>query len=374
MFENDLLSFNGTPRRRPPHDRGSRAATPSPSSRSAISRACRPPCASARLPAPSASSTSCRSWLRSPDGLLQRLARQPGRHRPRRRRPARAGRARRQPRPAGRLRGAGLGPAHQRLPRRLGGGAPRRPSRRRPGARYLPHPGARHRSLRHPRHPARPHLPGPGRRRAAGSTWTTCRGAGTSAIFPARATFRSIDFMDALPPPASTGCSRWRSSTTSSARARRAGRDRRPSLAASILLDQLRARSGQVVAGLTPMPARAKCLGVEFIEFAIDDSAAVAFEQMLLGSGLSPGRPAHLQAGHAMVSGRHQHRGQHREGRLRPLLQHHARHVGLRARPARRRCRCHARSRPAPARPAVPPGRRAGRAGDSRRCAAWAAA
>ena len=51
------------------------------------------------------------------------------------------------------------------------------------------------------------------------------------------------------------------------------------------LLDRLHARSGQVVAGLTPMPARAKCLGVEFIEFAIDDQAAVAFEHMLLGLG-----------------------------------------------------------------------------------------
>ena len=33
------------------------------------------------------------------------------------------------------------------------------------------------------------------------------------------------------------------------------------------------------------MPARAKCLGVEFIEFAMDDQAAAAFEHMLLGLG-----------------------------------------------------------------------------------------
>ena len=122
-----------------------------------------------------------------------------GRHRPRRRRPARAGRARRQARPAHRLRGAGLGPPHQRLPRRLGGGAPRRPSRGRAGARHLPHPGARHRPLRHPRHPAATAsswCSSPTRRCCR---WTTCRGAGTSATSPARATCRSLDFMEALP-------------------------------------------------------------------------------------------------------------------------------------------------------------------------------
>ena len=37
------------------------------------------------------------------------------------------------------LRGAGLGPPYQRLPRRLGGGAPRRPSGDRAHARQLPH-------------------------------------------------------------------------------------------------------------------------------------------------------------------------------------------------------------------------------------------
>ncbi|CAN5896498.1 sugar phosphate isomerase/epimerase and 4-hydroxyphenylpyruvate domain-containing protein [soil metagenome] len=49
------------------------------------------------------------------------------------------------------------------------------------------------------------------------------------------------------------------------------------------LLDRLRRRSGKAVPGL---PARARCLGVEFLEFALDDQAAVGFEQLLMGLGL----------------------------------------------------------------------------------------
>ena len=89
------------------------------------------------------------------------------RHRPRRGRSPRAWRARRQARPARRLRGAGLGPPHQRLPRRLGG---------RCAAPTIPAIGlvldsfhilARKTDLgADPRHPARPHLPGAARRRA----------------------------------------------------------------------------------------------------------------------------------------------------------------------------------------------------------------
>ena len=160
--------------------------------------------------------------LRSPDDLQQRLARIAGRHRPRRRRPARAGRARRQARHAHRLRGAGLGPAHQRLPRLLGGGAARRPSRRRPGARHLPHPGARHRSQRHPRHPRRPHLPGAARRRAAAADGLPLvEPALPQFPRPGRAAGRSTSWKRWRRPATTARC-RWRSSTTSSAPARRA--------------------------------------------------------------------------------------------------------------------------------------------------------
>ena len=51
------------------------------------------------------------------------------------------------------------------------------------------------------------------------------------------------------------------------------------------LLDRLRARSGQPMAGLPAMPPRARCLGVEFVEFALDDRAAPGFERLLAGLG-----------------------------------------------------------------------------------------
>ncbi|MGC5124290.1 4-hydroxyphenylpyruvate dioxygenase, partial [Escherichia coli] len=43
------------------------------------------------------------------------------------------------------------------------------------------------------------------------------------------------------------------------------------------MLDRLRQRSGKPIAELPPLPARSKCLGVEFIEFAMDDQAAASF-------------------------------------------------------------------------------------------------
>ena len=51
------------------------------------------------------------------------------------------------------------------------------------------------------------------------------------------------------------------------------------------LLDEL-ARTGKPAAGALPaMPPKAKCLGAEFIEFAIDETSAVAFEALLAGLG-----------------------------------------------------------------------------------------
>ena len=64
------------------------------------------------------------------------------------------------------LRGACVGPPHQRLPRCLGSGAPGGPSGGRTGARHLPHPRAQDRSERHPRDPARSDFPGADGRRA----------------------------------------------------------------------------------------------------------------------------------------------------------------------------------------------------------------
>jgi 4-hydroxyphenylpyruvate dioxygenase len=51
------------------------------------------------------------------------------------------------------------------------------------------------------------------------------------------------------------------------------------------LLDRLRARTKVPVAGLPELPERARCLGVEFVEFAVDEAAAVRLERMLAGLG-----------------------------------------------------------------------------------------
>lgn len=50
-------------------------------------------------------------------------------------------------------------------------------------------------------------------------------------------------------------------------------------------LDRLRQRLPKPAASLPVLPPRAKCLGVEFIEFAMDDAAAVDFECLLAGLG-----------------------------------------------------------------------------------------
>jgi len=50
-------------------------------------------------------------------------------------------------------------------------------------------------------------------------------------------------------------------------------------------LDRLRQRLPKPSASLPVLPSRPKCLGVEFIEFAMDDNAAIEFERLLTGLG-----------------------------------------------------------------------------------------
>ena len=62
------------------------------------------------------------------------------------------------------------------------------------------------------------------------------------------------------------------------------------------LLDRLRARGPAARCRLPPMPPRAQCLGVEFIEFAVDEAAPQRFEGLCWGlasaapAGTSPRR------------------------------------------------------------------------------------
>jgi 4-hydroxyphenylpyruvate dioxygenase len=51
------------------------------------------------------------------------------------------------------------------------------------------------------------------------------------------------------------------------------------------LLDRLRDRARHPIAELPALPPRARCLGVEFLEFAMDDQAASGFERTLSGLG-----------------------------------------------------------------------------------------
>lgn len=53
------------------------------------------------------------------------------------------------------------------------------------------------------------------------------------------------------------------------------------------LLDQLRERAPGLPASLAGLPPRSKCLGTEFIEFAIDERSAIAFEKVLRGLGFA---------------------------------------------------------------------------------------
>ena len=110
-------------------------------------------------------------------GLLQRLARRRRRRRARRRAAAPARRAGRRTRHPDRLRGAGLGPARQRVPARLADRPDGRPPQPRHLPGQLPHPVARLRPDRHRGDPRREDLLPPARRRPAA-------GHGRAAVEP----------------------------------------------------------------------------------------------------------------------------------------------------------------------------------------------
>jgi 4-hydroxyphenylpyruvate dioxygenase len=51
------------------------------------------------------------------------------------------------------------------------------------------------------------------------------------------------------------------------------------------LMDQMRGRAGTLAKSLPAIPPRAKCLGVEFLEFTADDPAAIEFGRLFAGMG-----------------------------------------------------------------------------------------
>ncbi len=344
IFENDLLSFNGTPRDARRHDRrrGPETVTfqpfrdfegmPEPAARKGL-RARR---AQVRRHGG--------ARLRSADGLQQCLAGLARRHRSRRRRLSRARRAGRAPRHARRLRGAVLGAAYPRLPRRLGGGAAGRPPGARPRARLLPRACARHRPRRHPGDSAGPHLPGADGRRAEAGDGLSSAGAGTTAAFPARATCRSPISCARCTQTGFDGLlsleifnDRFRAGS-----ARSVAVDGQRSLI--VMLDELRQQTGRKLPGrCRPCRQRRAAPASSSSNSRPTTRARVALEQTLGRARLPQGRAASLEGRDAMAAGRHQHRRQRRERGLRALVQHRARSVRLRAGAARRR-RASARS------------------------------
>ncbi len=98
------------------------------------------------------------------------------------------------------------------------------------------------------------------------------------------------------------------------------------------LMDQVREKTGKAVPGFPAMPPRSKCLGIEFIEFAVDDRTADELAHVLRPGSVSS-MPAstsrrRCRAGRKATSICHQQG----KGRLRPFALHHARAVGLRHR------------------------------------------
>ena len=184
--------------------------------------------------------------LRPPDDLQQRVAREPGRHRPRRGRPA-ASSASAPPRRGLRVAFEALAWGRHINDYRDAWEAVRRADHPAVGLVLDSfHILARNTDLgADARHPGRPDLPGAARRRAAARTWTTCPGAATSATSPARATCRC-----------STSWRRWRRRATTGALSLEIFNDQfRAGSARSVavdgqrslrfLLDQLAARPGQ---------------------------------------------------------------------------------------------------------------------------------
>ena len=52
-----------------------------------------------------------------------------------------------------------------------------------------------------------------------------------------------------------------------------------------VMLDELRRRTGSAISDLPELPPRAACSGIEFVEFAADERSAARFEQVLSGLG-----------------------------------------------------------------------------------------
>ena len=242
---------------------------------------------------------------------------------------------------------------HQRLPRFMGGRAPRQPSGRRARPRYFPYLLAQDRIEHVAFHSRRPHCAGAARRRALARhgrvvlepAFPLLPGAGrlaTGRIHGSVAGDRlqgrivARDFQRPVP-----------------RRLAARGRHRRAALARlsdgpGPHKDRHGGRRFCAAAAALQMPRR-RIHRVCRRRAHRRRVVAVAGRPRFRG-----GRHAQVKGRYALEAGRDQPGRQQGKGRLRPLAFHHARTVGLRDRPEGGQCRANARPRRAPARYAVP--------------------
>ena len=95
------------------------------------------------------------------------------------------------------------------------------------------------------------------------------------------------------------------------------------------LMDQVARAEPGIAIDVPAMPERVAVSGVEFVEFAANETEAEELTATAAHHGLLARRPSPEQGCDAVSPGRHQHRRQHREGRAGALLLPRSRHLGL---------------------------------------------
>ncbi|HEX5322086.1 MAG TPA: TIM barrel protein [Stellaceae bacterium] len=105
--------------------------------------------------------------------------------------------------------------------------------------------------------------------------------------FPGQGEFPIDEFMDALRATGFDGLVSLEIFNDSF----RAGSPRRVAIDGQrsllVMLDELRSRSGAAIRGIPKLAPRARCRGIDFVEFAMDDAAAAGFEASLAALGFA---------------------------------------------------------------------------------------
>ena len=169
------------------------------------------------------------------------------------------------------------------------------------------------------------------------SRWIICPGAGTTAVFRGRASCRSASSWRAARHRLRRSLSleifndRFRAGS-----ARSVAVDGQRSLI--VMLDELRRETGVAIRGQPNLPPQGRLLRRRIHRIRSRRALRRRVRTDCLAARLPKGRHPSLKSGDPVASGRHQRRRQRRQGRLRPLVQHHARAIGLRHGAACRGC------------------------------------